>query len=148
MKTSSLHLELLWEADGSPPPDLNLEAFIHALFAQLGRDHLELAILITSDAKVTRLNDQFRNKNRVTDVLSFPAGDVMADETHVLLGDIVISAQQAARQATELGQSLAMELRFLCLHGVLHLLGYDHETDNGEMLTLQGQLKDSLISFF
>jgi probable rRNA maturation factor len=64
------------------------------------------------------------------------------------LGDIAISVDRAKVQAHEIGQPLEAELRFLCLHGLLHLLGYDHETDNGEMLALQTRLKHDLAAYF
>ena len=81
------------------------------------------------------LNRKFRRKNKTTDVLTFP-GD---DPTH--LGDIVVSLDQARRQAADEKHSLAIEVRYLVLHGILHALGYDHETDDGEMNTLELKLR-------
>ncbi len=82
--------------------------------------------LVTGDAELRRLNAQFRGKDYATDVLSFPGA-----EGH--LGDLAISAARAKTQAREFGHSTEDELRILMLHGVLHLLGMDHETDNGRM---------------
>lgn len=83
--------------------------------------------LITGDAELRRLNREFRGKDYATDVLSFPAA--LPDT----LGDLAISVARARAQAREYGHSTEQELRILMLHGVLHLLGYDHETDAGRM---------------
>jgi probable rRNA maturation factor len=84
---------------------------------------------------VRELNRRYRDKNVPTDVLSFPA-----DEPGQL-GDIVIALDVARRQARAAGHSLATEFRVLALHGLLHLLGYDHERDNGEMRRLEQRLR-------
>ena len=89
------------------------------------------------------LNRQFRKKNKTTDVLTFPADDSDADPNASgrPLGDIVISIDQARRQATDQKHSLATEVRYLILHGILHALGHDHETDNGEMNALELEVR-------
>ena len=84
------------------------------------------------------LNRRFRGKNRPTDVLSFPS------ETPKLAGDIAISAEIAAANAAEMGHSPQTELKVLILHGLLHLAGYDHETDDGEMRTRETTLRRRL----
>lgn len=94
-----------------------------------------LTVAIVPDARVHALNRRFRRKNRPTDVLSFPA------EERGYLGDVVIAAGVAVRQAEEAGHSLQTELRVLALHGFLHLLGYDHETDDGRMARLERRLR-------
>jgi len=94
-----------------------------------------ITIAIVSDARVRALNRKFRKKDTATDVLSFPA------EEPGHLGDVVISAGVAARQARAAGHSLATELRVLALHGLLHLLGYDHERDDGQMARLERRLR-------
>jgi probable rRNA maturation factor len=94
-----------------------------------------LTIALVSDARIRALNRRFRGKDRATDVLSFPA-----DESGVL-GDVVIAAGVAARQAVEAGHSLQAEFRVLALHGLLHLLGYDHEHDDGRMARLERRLR-------
>jgi probable rRNA maturation factor len=81
------------------------------------------------------LNRQFRGKDMVTDVLSFPSGE------RGFLGDIVIAAGVAARQAKDAGHSVPTELKVLSLHGLLHLLGYDHETDGGKMALAEARLR-------
>lgn len=84
-------------------------------------ENTEVSITLTDDAGIHRLNRQHRHIDRPTDVLSFPM-----EEKH-LLGDIVISLERARAQAGEYGHSFARETAFLCVHSVLHLLGYDHE---------------------
>jgi probable rRNA maturation factor len=94
-----------------------------------------VTVAIVSDARVRTLNRQYRRKDKVTDVLSFPSGE------RGYLGDVVIAAGVAARQAREAGHTLATELRVLALHGLLHLLGYDHERDDGRMARLERRLR-------
>jgi probable rRNA maturation factor len=103
------------------------------------RGHLTLAIV--SDAAMRRLNKQFRGKDMATDVLSFPPDAGTSGSSRLFLGDLAIAKGIAARQARQLGHSLQTELRILALHGLLHLLGYDHETDRGEMGRLEDQLR-------
>ena len=93
-----------------------------------------------------QLNSEFRGKNTTTDVLSFPNQGEEFDfnENANNLGDIVISVEQAARQAAENNLTLKQEISQLILHGILHLCGYDHETDAGEMNEFELQLRDKL----
>jgi len=95
----------------------------------------EVAILITTSAQLRRLNRDFRGKDHPTDVLSFPS------EAQGMAGDIAISRPIARRQAKALGHSLAIELKVLILHGMLHLAGHDHEHDRGEMAKLEARLR-------
>jgi len=90
------------------------------------------------------LNKFFRGKDTTTDVLSFPHEPDEFDVDKTNLGDIVISAEQAQRQAKENGLTLDNEIKQLILHGILHLCGYDHETDNGEMNARELELRDKL----
>ncbi|MBI2187641.1 MAG: rRNA maturation RNase YbeY [Acidobacteria bacterium] len=94
-----------------------------------------VTVAIVSDGDVRRLNRRYRRIDRPTDVLSFPA------EEPDNLGDIVVAAGVARRQAREAGHSLQAELRVLALHGLLHLLGYDHERDAGQMARLEARLR-------
>jgi probable rRNA maturation factor len=94
-----------------------------------------VAIAVVPDRRIREFNRQYRHKDAATDVLSFPA-----DEPGQL-GDIVIAHGVARRQARSAGHSLSTELRVLALHGLLHLLGYDHERDNGEMRRLEQRLR-------
>jgi probable rRNA maturation factor len=103
---------------------------VRAFLSRVGREVAggrEFAVVVSSDAAVRRANRRFRGKRGATDVLSFPDGE------NGRLGDILISAQCAARQAEEHGHPVEEEIKILVLHGLLHLLGYDHERDNGEM---------------
>ena len=89
-----------------------------------------VSVLLTTDTEIRRLNRIFRGKNKATDVLSFPAGEAGRGE---IAGDLAISIPTARKQATEHGHALAVEVKVLILHGLLHLAGYDHETDEGKM---------------
>jgi len=108
-----------------------------------------VAIAIVSDREIRGLNRQFRRVDRATDVLSFPSGHRPPATDH--LGEIVIAKGVARRQAREAGHSELTEWRVLALHGLLHLLGYDHERDNGRMqrveraLRRKGGLREGLI---
>jgi probable rRNA maturation factor len=103
-----------------------------------------LTLAFVSDRKMRELNHQFRGKNSTTDVLSFPfeADEFETDEN--TLGDIVISVEQAARQAAENNLNFETEIKQLILHGILHLCGYDHENDDGEMNARELRLRDEL----
>jgi probable rRNA maturation factor len=103
-------------------------------------------VAFISDRRMKELNQFFRGKNSTTDVLSFPhESDTFADdEDKDFLGDIVISAEQAERQAKENGLTLDNEIQQLILHGLLHLCGYDHETDGGEMDSMELKLRKKL----
>jgi probable rRNA maturation factor len=101
----------------------------------------EVDVLLADDPTLRRLNKTFRGKNKATDVLSFPAPDEIAQD-HA--GDLAISLETAARQAATYGHSLRDEVRILLLHGLLHLSGLDHETDNGEMAMREADLRREL----
>ena len=113
---------------------------------RLPEEITEVSIAIIDDDTMTGLNRKFRRKNRTTDVLTFPADDSYNEPSAKgrPLGDIVISLDQARRQAAEEKHSLAVELRYLILHGLLHALGYDHETDKGEMNALEEQVRGAV----
>jgi len=100
----------------------------------------EVALVLTGDRAVRTLNARYRGKDKPTDVLSFPGPGGEAG-----LGDIVISVETAARNAKEYGRTLPQELDILALHGFLHVLGYDHETDDGTMDRLEKRLRRSLL---
>ena len=103
-----------------------------------------LTVAFVSDKKMRELNSFFREKNKTTDVLSFPSepDEFGADENY--LGDIVISLEQAERQAQENKLGFEAEIKQLILHGILHLCGYDHETDAGEMNERELELRAKL----
>ena len=114
------------------------ESFADKAAAVIGKNGATATIAFVSDKAIRQLNHQFRNIDKATDVLSFP------DEDKLNLGDIAISVETAARQAKENGLTFDEEVAQLILHGLLHLSGYDHETDNGEMNKLEVRLRKKL----
>jgi probable rRNA maturation factor len=104
-----------------------------------------VSVLLTNDERIRELNRDFRGKNSPTDVLSFPAAawEFEADNGHTSksAGDIAISLETASGQAESLGHPLATEVKVLILHGALHLAGFDHETDDGEMARKEMRLR-------
>jgi probable rRNA maturation factor len=95
--------------------------------------------LIAGDEELRRLNREFRKQDYATDVLSFPSRQTLG-----FLGDIAISFHQARRQAAEYGHSVGKEIEILMLHGVLHLLGMDHEKDRGQMARAENKWRAAL----
>jgi probable rRNA maturation factor len=122
-------------------------------FAERARRELRFAddavtVCLVSDAAIARLNHRYRGKRGPTDVLSFPSGGGKSSgAARVALryaGDIAISPSAARRNARRLDRTLPAELRVLILHGMLHLAGYDHETDRGEMDRIERRLRRRL----
>lgn len=111
----------------------------------VGNSERDLTIVFVSDDAIRKLNRQFRGKNYATDVLSFPgSAEPFEVDQQKQLGEVVISVQRAAAQARSNGLSFANEVKQLILHGLLHLSGYDHETDKGEMNRLELRLRKRL----
>jgi probable rRNA maturation factor len=111
----------------------------------IGGDDRSAALVFVGDEAIKELNRQFRGQNYVTDVLSFPSkAEPFEVGNGSQLGEVVISVQRAATQAKENGLSFSDEVRQLILHGLLHLCGYDHETDRGEMNRLELRLRKKL----
>ena len=106
--------------------DGEIESFVRRLSRELARGR-EFGVVVGPDSAVREANQRFRNKAETTDVLSFPDGE------DGRLGDILIAAGRAERQARDFGHSVDQEVKTLILHGLLHLLGFDHETDSGAM---------------
>lgn len=122
------------------------KAFAETLIEEIPETkNKNFTVAFISDKKMRELNKEFRGKDKTTDVLSFPfeADEFFYEDNN--LGDIVISAEQAQKQAAENNLDFETEIKQLILHGVLHLCGYDHETDSGEMnareLELRGKLQ-------
>ena len=88
----------------------------------------EVSVTLVDNAGIHALNRDYRNVDRPTDVLSFPLFDEVGENGKTVLGDIVLSLERASEQAESYGHALEREVAFLCVHSVLHLLGYDHET--------------------
>jgi probable rRNA maturation factor len=120
------------EEGGTHASAKGLEKWLARIAPRSARGSVAIAIL--PDSRVKALNRKYRRKNTSTDVLSFPG-------TGTYLGDIAISRGIARKQAELLGHSLSVELRVLALHGLLHLLGYDHESDNGRMARTEARLR-------
>lgn len=119
--------------------------------SEAARLHGSVNVMITSSAEMKSLNRQFRGKDEATDVLSFPAGDQAvrrrgrnATRTAEVAGEIAISADIAAKNARALGHAPGIEIKILALHGILHLRGYDHERDRGQMARLEEKLRRQL----
>jgi probable rRNA maturation factor len=111
----------------------------------LGTSDAGVTIAFVSDRSIQELNRRFREKNRPTDVLSFPSEQAPFEINQGRnLGDIVISVERAAAQAAEHGMEFEDEISQLILHGLIHLHGYDHETDDGEMNSLELKLREKL----
>ncbi|NPA41903.1 MAG: rRNA maturation RNase YbeY [Aquificae bacterium] len=107
-----------------------VEETARRILEALGLENTELSVLITNDEHIRELNRTYRGKDKPTDVLSFPIGEKVGDR--LILGDVVISLDTAKRQAQELGHTLEEEVKRLLIHGVIHLLGYDHERGGEE----------------
>jgi probable rRNA maturation factor len=113
----------------------------------------EVTVLLTTDAAIRKLNRQFRGKDKATDVISFPADGSFPAEgsfpaagfgAEKIAGDLAISAPTARKQAVEQNHSLSTEIKILILHGLLHLAGHDHESDNGQMARRERLLRARL----
>jgi probable rRNA maturation factor len=111
---------------GKNYPVGELRKIARMLLRELRQTRVELSIGVVGDKEMRKLNAKYRKKNRTTDVLSFPSGERLPSGA-VLLGDVVISVEQAARQAKERHKTTKSEMFTLLIHGLLHLLGYDHE---------------------
>lgn len=109
--------------------------FVRKVMLAVEREFDEISIALVNDRTVRGLNRKFRGKNRSTDVLTFPGDDSC---------EIVISLDQARRQAAAEGHSLPTEIRYLLLHGILHGLGYDHEKDEGQMNALELRVREAV----
>ncbi|HKN75484.1 MAG TPA: rRNA maturation RNase YbeY [Candidatus Acidoferrum sp.] len=144
-----------------------LEMFLRRVEIEMNLGDSNVTVCLVSDAEIARLNETFRRKKGPTDVLSFPAGKKAPDATSgrkriytvrtggteksrrkqglpaadTYLGDVAIAPETARRHANKNGRSLSNELRVLIVHGVLHLLGYDHETDHGEMNRIEQKMR-------
>ncbi len=136
-----------------------LEMFLARVRKELGLGEADVTVCLVSDAEIARMNEAFRKKKGPTDVLSFPAAEwrtpvslrraqKRASQRELqhgqFLGDIAVSPSTARRNAKQLGRTLRSELRILILHGVLHLLGYDHESDRGTMDRVERRLRRRL----
>jgi len=122
-----------------------LSEFLRKTQRELNITSSEITIAFVSDAEITRWNEGYRKKRGPTDVLSFPAtSGAIRGAAKEILGDIAISPETAKRYARRNGRSLNAEIRVLMLHGILHLMGYDHENDTGQMNCIEQKLRRRL----
>jgi probable rRNA maturation factor len=120
----------LWDAE--PGVDALLEKAVEAAAAEVSTSDAELAIVLSDDSQIRRLNSEWRGIDKPTNVLSFPSPDAHQNAVQAgprLLGDVVIAYETTAREAKEEQKPFAHHLSHLAVHGFLHLVGYDHETD-------------------
>jgi rRNA maturation RNase YbeY len=134
-----MEVEMRSSASGAPPP-ARVRRVLSGAAGALGGERREVSVYFCGDRRMAGLNRRWRRANGPTDVLAFRAGEKDAR----FLGDIVISVPYATRQARRRGESPSREMDRLLLHGYLHLLGYDHETDHGEMKALEAKLRRRL----
>jgi len=134
MRRAPVEVGVRAAVSGAPPAARVRRLIAEAARATRSRPR-EVSVYFCGDRRMRALNRRYRRRDRPTDVLSFPAGG------GALLGDIVISVPYATRQARRRRQPASAELDRLLLHGYLHLLGYDHETDRGQMDALEARLR-------
>ena len=138
-------VHIRWDRKPAQPAAEALRGVISGCLRRLGTEDAEVHLVLTSDQTIRELNQRFRDIDRATDVLSFPDGDELPSGGR-LLGEVVISLDSARRQAEALGHGEVRELCELALHGTLHLLGYDHERDHGDMNEVELKLRRELLS--
>jgi len=138
---------VLLRSEVSPPPVplAWLKKTATALLGHAGRKHCELSILLVDDSRMTELNTTFRGIGRPTNVLSFPMTASPPSAAPQLLGDIVISVTTAAREALDCGRTLEDYLCVLLVHGLVHLLGYDHERGEDDAAMMSAMEKELLL---
>lgn len=136
---------LSWLAGESPAPQADLRMAID------GTVPAEVSVVLLNDQQMRCYNREYRQKDYPTDVLSFPVNEIQEElskgsRRHTFyLGDILISMERTAIQAHEKGHTIQKELKILLLHGVLHLLGYDHEVDDGQMERVERKLRKATL---
>ena len=134
-----MDVDIRSSVSGALPPARVRRILVSAARVAGGGDR-DVSVFFCGDRRMAGLNRRWRRRNRSTDVLSFPVGESGAR----FLGDIVIAVPYASRQARRRGDSAAREMDRLLVHGYLHLLGYDHETDDGEMDALEARVRARL----
>jgi probable rRNA maturation factor len=138
-------VRIRWDRRPAQPAAEALRAVVSGCLERLGSGNSEVHLVLTGDQTLRELNQRFRDIDRATDVLSFPDGDELPTGRR-FLGEIVISLDSARQQAETLGHGEIRELCELALHGTLHLLGYDHDRDHGEMNDIELKMRRELLS--
>lgn len=125
-----------------------LRQFAYLVLTSMELAPTQVSLVFVGNLRMRQLNRDYRGIDKPTDVLSFSYNDGvdLDPEGCHYLGDVVISPQTAAKYAEELGLTFDLEIKHLILHGILHLCGYDHETDNGEMVQLEQRLRERLLT--
>ena len=136
-------VEIVRRNRGRNYPARRLKGVAVKILELLKQDRAELSVALIGNAEMRKLNARYRRKNYPTDVLSFPAAQGTPDGVR-LLGDVIISVDKAKQQAKERGRSLDEEMTTLLIHGVLHLLGYDHER-SAKDARIMGRLEKKLF---
>ena len=119
-----------------------LRQWSKTILRHLGQRRVEMSLALVTDPEIHVLNRQYRRKDKPTDVLSFPLADALQPS---LLGDVVISLETAARQARRRHHSLREEVQVLLIHGILHLLGYDHEVSRSEAIRMHRKEREMKV---
>ncbi len=138
-----IRVHIRWERKPSQASAEELRRVISGCLERLQVADAEVHVVLTGDDRIRDLNRRFRSRDSATDVLSFPDGDLLPSGLR-LLGEIVVSIDSARRQARGQGHDELRELGELVLHGLLHLLGYDHERDHGAMNRLELRLREEM----
>lgn len=138
-----LEITVLRRPDAGEVDSRFVADFVRGVARVAGADSGEVAVVLAGDPEVRALNRDYRGQDRVTDILSFP-GEATSGRRGVS-GDLIIAVGKARRQAVQRHHSLDTELRYLLIHGLLHLLGFDHEADQGEMEAEERHLRGLLL---
>lgn len=136
-------IHIRWDRRPAQPAAEALRKVISGCLRRMRTEKAEVHLVLTDDQTIRELNQRFRDIDRATDVLSFPDGEELPSGRR-LLGEIIISLDSARHQAEALGHGEVRELCELALHGTLHLLGYDHLRDQGEMNEIELKLRQEL----
>jgi probable rRNA maturation factor len=143
-RSGALRVAFSWRMHPGGRPTAALRRLAERALARLGLTTAEVGVLVCDDATIRGLNRRYRHKDTPTDVLSFEDGFAQPDGVPYL-GDVAISLETARRQADEADVPLVRELELLLLHALVHLKGYDHESDEGEMTALEAELRRELL---
>src|SRR3990167_491776 len=135
-----IYLENAKRSAGRKLPVRELKKTGRRILELLNQNQAELSIALVKNREIQRLNARYRHKNEPTDVLSFPSGGDLPEGMR-LLGDVVISVEQAEKQARKRRKTLMEEMERLLIHGILHLLGYDHERSRRDAQIMRGMEK-------
>jgi len=139
-------IQILRRKSVKAPETASIRKSARIILKSLGLEKSELSVLVTDDVEMRELNRQYRGKDKPTDVLSFPQQEENCEDfVGATLGDVVISGDTASKQAGEKGHSLHKEFDVLLTHGILHLIGYDHEKGIKEARRMSAKEKEILL---